>query len=98
MTPSKEPSREFDVSRSSDLIPGQFCRLVSESLVLGTFSGFIEGHVRQAIEYLITLVSDYSWMSFGMITRLWDKRPKGPVLISVLYCFQITSWSLPAIQ
>jgi hypothetical protein len=87
-----------DVSHSRDLIPGQFCRLVSESLVLGTFSGFIEGHVRQAIEYLTTLVSDCSWMSFGMITRLRRTRPKSTVLISVLCCFQITSRFLPAIQ
>ena len=87
-----------DVSHSRDLIHGQFCRLVSESLVLGTFSGFIEGHVRQAIEYLTTLVSDCSWMSFGMITKLRDTRPKRPVLISVLYGFQIISRSLPAIQ
>jgi len=80
LTPSKELSREFDVSHSRDLIPGQFCRLVSESLVLGTFLGFIEGHVRQAIQYLTTLMSDCSWMSFGMITRLRDTRPNCPVL------------------
>lgn len=78
MTPSKELSRDFDVSHSRDLIPGLFCRFVSESLVLGTFSGFFEGHVRQAIEYLTTLVSDCDWISFGTITRLGDTSPKAP--------------------
>jgi hypothetical protein len=52
----------------------------------------------KAIEYLTTLLSDCSWISFGMITRLQDTRPKGLVLISVLYGFQITSPYLPAVQ
>jgi len=73
---SKELSRDSDVSLSRDLIPGRFCRLVTESLILVTFSGFFDGHVRQAIEYPTTLVSHCNWISFGMISRLRDTGQK----------------------